>query len=215
LSGFHLYYEQEYDDGVFRFLAKRLPSFAWAIDLGANIGVYTTFIARHCKRVDAFEPDKHLAEKLKRNLRLNGIDRVVIHTKCISDVTGTVHFAAPSEQNQGVGKISERGISLPSISLADFLDAREPQPLFIKMDIEGAEWLAINGAQAALRSWDRPLAILMELHPDDIAQYGGTVARLRSLLEQLGLNVRSLASDELYPANDSSRFWWVTNDDAG
>ena len=64
LTGFYLYYEQEYDDGIFRFLARRLPTFAWAIDLGANIGVYTTFIAQYCNRVDAFEPDKHLVSKL-------------------------------------------------------------------------------------------------------------------------------------------------------
>src|SRR4029077_7250514 len=67
LSGFYLYYEREYDDDVFHFLSRRLPEFARAIDLGANTGVYTTFIARHCQRVDAFEPDKSLIVKLERN----------------------------------------------------------------------------------------------------------------------------------------------------
>ena len=101
LTGFYLYYEQEYDDGIFRFLSKRLASFAWAIDLGANIGVYTTFIARYCNSVDAFEPDKHLVSKFERNLHLNGISNVTIHAKCISDVTGTVRFETSSNRNLG------------------------------------------------------------------------------------------------------------------
>jgi FkbM family methyltransferase len=215
LSGFYLYYEQEYDDEVFRFLSRRLPSFNWAIDLGANIGVYTTFIARFCNRVDAFEPDKHLVSKLERNLHLNGIGNVTIHAKCVSDVTGTVHFEAPPARNQGVGKIAKQGITLPSVSLDDFLAKLECQSLFIKMDIEGAEWLAIRGAQSVLQSWEHPLAILMEIHPDEIGQYGGNVPELRSLLEQIGLTVWSLDAGELHylhPVNDFSRFWWATNE---
>lgn len=212
LTGFYLYYEQEYDDGIFRFLSKHLPSFAWAIDLGANIGVYTTFIAKYCNSVDAFEPDKHLVPKFERNLLLNGISNVTTHAKCISDVTGTVRFETSSIRNMGVGKIAERGISLPSVSLGDFLAKSERRSLFIKMDIEGAEWLAIKGAQDALRTWDRRLSILMELHPDEIRRYGGTVEELRNLLERAGLAVWSLDSDKLLPVNNLSRFWWATNE---
>lgn len=212
LTGFYLYYEQEYDDGIFRFLSKRLPSFAWAIDLGANMGVYTTFIARYCNSVDAFEPDKHLVSKLEYNLHLNGIGNVTIHAKCISDVTGTVRFETSTARNLGVGKIVERGILLPSVSLGEFLVKSERRSLFIKMDIEGAEWLAIKGAQDVLRSWNCRLSILMELHPDEIRRYGGTVEELRSLLEQVGLVVWSLDSDKLLPVSNLSRFWWATNE---
>src|ERR1700733_9553604 len=167
LTGFYLYYEQEYDDGIFRFLSKRLPSFGWAIDLGANIGVYTTFIARYCDRVDAFEPDEHLVSKLEHNIHLNAISNVTIHATCISDVTGIVHFETSSARNLGVGKIAERGISLPPGNRGDFLAKSERQALFIKMDIEGAEWLSIKGAKDALRSWDSRLSILMEVHPEE------------------------------------------------
>ena len=211
LSGFYLYYEREYDDAIFRFLSRELPKFTWAIDIGANIGVYTTFIARCCNKVDAFEPDSSLVAKLERNLQLNNIKNVTLHPVCVSDVTGSVQFEASPTANNGIGRIAEVGISLPSITLDNFLENSEQRPLFIKMDIEGAEWSAINGGKKALLSWRRPLAILMELHPDEIVQYGGTVRDLRCMLEQIGLTVRSLDSDELIPVNDSSRFWWITN----
>ena len=47
------------------------------MDLGANIGQYTLVAARRVGpqgRVHAFEPTPHLAEHVRRNLELNGLD---------------------------------------------------------------------------------------------------------------------------------------------
>jgi hypothetical protein len=145
-------------------------------------------------------------------LRLNGIRNVTIHETCVSDVTGEVRFVPPSPQNQGVGHVGEGGAPVDSITLDVFLAKSEQQPLFIKMDIEGGEWPAVRGAQQAFRSWKPPLSILIELHPDEIRKVGGALPDLQRLLEGAGLTVQSLDSGELHPVNDSSRFWWVTND---
>jgi FkbM family methyltransferase len=211
LSGFYLYYEREYDDAVFRFLGTRLCSFAWAIDLGANIGVYTTFIARLCQMVDAFEPDQNMIAELKRNLHLNEINNVRIHPECVSDVSGVVRFEVSPATNNGIGKIGDFGIAVPSIGFGEFLASSKQKPLFIKMDIEGAEWLAIKGCCEVLQRWQYPLSILMELHPDGIGRYGGSVQRMLNLLKQNGLTVWSLESGKLCPVSETSRFWWVTN----
>lgn len=211
LSGFYLYYEREYDDSIFRFLSDRLPLFEWAIDLGANIGIYTIFMAQRCAWVDAFEPDRQLIKRLERNLHLNGIGNVAVHAECISDTTGTVQFKAPPPGNRGIGKIANRGISLPSLSLGAFLSKSKRRPLMIKMDIEGAEWLAIKGAKDVLRTWELPLSILMEIHPREIMDLGGTVSELRKTLEFIGLTIWSVGSGELEPISESSRFWWATN----
>jgi hypothetical protein len=56
LHGFYLYYEREYDDYTFSFLGDRLAGFARALDIGANIGVCTSFLAARMDKVDAFEP---------------------------------------------------------------------------------------------------------------------------------------------------------------
>lgn len=212
LSGFYLYYEKQYDDDIFRFLQTHLPSFTWAIDLGANIGLYTAFMALFCDSVDAFEPDKEIAKKLEQNLRLNRIENVTIHRKCVSDHTGVVYFEVSPSRNLGIGRIGEQGIPLPSIDFGDFLSRSEPRALFIKMDIEGSEWLALKGATSALRSWKYPLAILMEIHPNDIARFGGTVPGLLALLQNIDLTVYALENGMLRPPVASARFWWVTNE---
>lgn len=211
LHGFYLYYEQEYDDPIFHFLKLQLASYHRAIDLGANIGIYTTFLALHCDHVDAFEPEEQVIPRLQKNLALNNLQNVTIHKKCVSHVTGKVRFVSPSQDNQGVGHIGTEGISVESITLDDFLTDSDQQPLFIKMDIEGAEWLAIQGALRTVSSWRSALSILIELHPDEIAKLGGTLPQMQQLLEEKGLKVYSLDSGELHPVRESSRFWWVTN----
>lgn len=150
--------------------------------------------------------------RLLDNLKLNNIHHVTIHEQCVSDVSGEVRFVPPSLQNQGIGKIGEGGVSVSSITLDEFLANSQQQPLFIKMDIEGGEWLAIKGAQQVFSSWRSPLSILIELHPDEIKTLGGSLPELLRLLEGFGLTVRSLDKGQLCPVSDASRFWWVTNE---
>ena len=39
MSGFYLYYEQDYDDYVFEFLSTQVSKYSRALDVGANIGI--------------------------------------------------------------------------------------------------------------------------------------------------------------------------------
>ena len=211
LHGFYLYYEREYDHPIFHFLSDRLQQYTRAIDIGANIGIYTVFLAKRCMRIDAFEPEGGVVPRLTENLRLNAIDHVRLHEKCVAHVTGTVQFASPTAANQGVGQIASDGDPVASITLDDFLANDEPEALFIKMDIEGGEWLAVQGMSETLRRWNAPLAVLMELHPDQIASLGGTISGLRQKLESMGLEVFAIDSGDLHPVDDAARFWWAMN----
>ena len=94
--------------------------------------------------------------------------------------------------------------------MTDSLD----EPLLIKMDIEGAEWLALQGARRCFTERKTPLAILIEVHPEQIQELGGTVRRLQSLLEDFRLSVKGLLPSGLLPlrAADEYRFWWATSE---
>lgn len=216
LHGFYLYYEREYDDHIFQFLGQHLSRYRRALDLGANIGVYTLFLAAQVDRVDAFEPEPLVLEKLRANLALNGVRNVVIHETCVGNVSGSIGFNPPGRSNEGIGKVSADPAARSvrrCITLDDFLANEIKEPCFIKMDVEGAEWLILQAAQVLFRP-KVPVAMLIEIHPEEIRRLGGSTAQLRSRLEDMGYDVQALTASGLDVLNDSDfRFWWVTSHD--
>lgn len=218
LHGFYLYYEREYDDYIFEFLSAQISQYSRALDIGANIGIYTVFLAARLNRVDAFEPEPQVLHRLKGNLELNGLNNVTIHETCVGKTSGTVNFMPPPKNNQGVGQIaaeSDEGIQLSCISIDDFLGEPLQEPCLIKMDIEGGEWLALQGGKLVLSQSKAPLSILLEIHPEEIQGLGGTVAGVRELLESMNLQVKGLAPTglESLDSGKTFRFWWATSAD--
>jgi len=216
MAGFYLYYEQDYDNYLFEFLSTQVSKFERALDIGAHHGIYTVFLAARIPHVDAFEPDPENADRLEANLKRNHLGQVVVHRACVGLQTGEVHFRQACDVNQGVGSITlDAGgsVSRPCVSLDDFFNDSLPGSCLIKMDIEGGEWLAFQGAQRVFKSSRFPLAILLEVHPEDIARLGGSVEKFANMLNEMGLKISALTPQGLKPlsAGNNFRFWWVTN----
>lgn len=215
LHGFYLYYEQEYDDYIFHFLLPRLASFRRALDIGANIGIYTVILAQHIPRVDAFEPEPSVLLRLRGNLSLNKITNVSVHETCVGLESGTVGFIESDERNQGTESIATGPINTEHrrcVGLDDFLHGSIDEPCLIKMDIEDAELLAIQGGQTAPTNRTAPVGLLIETHPAEIQQLGGTLNQLAARLQGLefkanGLTPRGL--ELLDPMCVQQRFWWA------
>ncbi|MDJ0795468.1 MAG: FkbM family methyltransferase [Calothrix sp. MO_167.B12] len=217
LHGFYLYYEREYDDYIFNLLSTELVKYSRVLDIGSNIGIYTCFFANNVKRVDAFEPEKQVIERLKNNLKLNNISNVNVHEKCVSKESGYISFISPSKRNQGVGSIAseqESGTQIPCISLDDFLGDALEEACFIKMDIEGGEWLALQGGKRVLTQRKAPLSILLEVHPEEIQRLGGSVKELKLILESMNLQVMGLTPNgfKSLDSEQDLRFWWATSE---
>jgi FkbM family methyltransferase len=214
LHGFYLYYEREYDDYIFSFLGDRLAGFARALDIGANIGVYTSFLAARLEKVDAFEPETSVLPELRANLELNGLTHVTIHATCVAHVSGKVNFESPDKANGGIGKIVEGyGIEYPCVTLDDFFGSSIGEACFIKLDIEGGEWLALQGARRVLSYPKVPVSLLIEVHPEQITSLGGSVTELKSLLQSMGYHVYALtpAGVHTLTAALNARFWWASS----
>ena len=117
-------------------------------DIGANAGFYTLALSRLVGpggRVIAFEPEATNVHFLRRHVKLNKMENVTIVQAAVVAGSGMVPFEGSAAQ----GSISQQGSYLvPSISLDEF---NGPPPSFIKMDIEGAEVLALRGAERVLK----------------------------------------------------------------
>jgi FkbM family methyltransferase len=175
-----------------RLIQSMLRSGMTFIDVGANIGYYTLVAARlvgETGLVHCFEPNDPMRVKLEANIRRNGFGNVVVHADAVARETGEVAFYASTwDANQGTSSIlpgNGRGAmqKVRSVSLDDFVMTLAGRRVdLIKMDIEGAELIAIEGGRRALGAADAPPVIF------EAADLAPVAAALRAL----GYKIRRL-----------------------
>jgi FkbM family methyltransferase len=158
-------------------------------DIGACVGMVTIHAAKRGATVVAFEPDPGYAQRLATNLALNGTSVQVIRW-AVSDTSGeTILFTdgaggvSPSLRQQG----TRDRVTVRTHSIDAALKAGEIQPPeVVKIDIEGAEILALRGMSVLLSSPQAPRTIFLELHPDRLPDFGSSSHEVRAMLESAG-----------------------------
>jgi FkbM family methyltransferase len=153
----------------------------WVIDIGANVGYYSTLLSRlvgPTGRVFAFEPMPQTAEILAFVLQQSGCFRnVTLMNMAVGDFSGIVKFdlpvSGPGLPNYFRAHMQDDGdysVYCTSIDQLSF-----PKRIaFIKIDAEGAETQVLRGMRKLIER-DRPI-ILAE----------GDDQSLRQLTEELG-----------------------------
>lgn len=103
------------------------------------------------KHIYCFEADPHNAKDCEKKMKdLLESGKMTLVSKAVSDTNGTASFRmCQNETSQiGLGDMQVETVSLDSLLM-------DKKPTFIKMDIEGGEYLALKGAKR----------IISELHP--------------------------------------------------
>lgn len=176
-------------------------------DIGANLGVYSCLASDKVREGDiiSVEPNPQNADLLRTNLSLNDATNAKTLEIAISDSNGTIDFSVPQRQD-----FSPRGTIAPNdneeiktveIEQRRLQQAIEefdlPAPTVMKIDIEGAEALAVDGFRGAV---DQCRVIFSEIHTnEDAAQsiysYGMTLDEYCSRLESFGFQNKVLDSN--------------------
>ena len=163
-----------------------------AYDIGANVGFLSMVMARvvgPTGQIVSFEPMPDNAAQIRHNAALNGFRHVVVREEAVADRDGTVSLLvdgfSSNHRLELVGSAipDQRGVRPVPLRMLDSLHQTVPtlrDPSFIKMDIEGAEVLALAGARELLKR-ARPV-VLIELH--------GTNREIVPLLRELGYDAR-------------------------
>lgn len=180
------------------------------IDVGANIGFFSVLAARHnpAGRVLAIEPSPAALKRLIENLARNGVaDRVVVFEGVASDRIGTaeLHLIDDMEEYSSLGPIVHTSVAgRSSVALevrADCIDAlvarHRLDPGFIKIDVEGAEQLVIDGAMETLRR-HRPV-VVSELSPALLGPMGASARGIVDRLRAIGYRVIDAQDPQLAP----------------
>jgi len=146
-------------------LVERLGFDGCAWDVGAYVGYHTLLLHRLAgpDHVVALEPDPDLRARLLENLDLNDARGVHVIPAAAAAVDGTLTLQRHLDPIQNsVDKPGTCGTVTVDAVRLDSLLADHPAPTVVKMDIEGGEVAALEGAEKLLHDI-RPLW-LMELH---------------------------------------------------
>lgn len=128
------------------------------VDVGAYYGYFTIFAARKVGKtgkVIAFEPDPENFGILKSNVAAAGLDNVVLIERGLFNKNTEVDLSSDFSRSSIVENknISNSGIKIQCSLLDDELMNLGINKIdFLKMDIEGAEIEALEGAEESLKN---------------------------------------------------------------
>lgn len=144
------------------------------LDIGANVGFHSVMFGRWLTtgRVVAVEPTRNALARLHRNLARNAVaDKVTVFEGVVSDSPGVVEIKtiAGREEYSSIGEMAHPSIAgvqwqaerVASSTVDQLVLEHGLKPGFMKIDVEGAEHLVIQGAGNTLGT-HRP-TLLLEL----------------------------------------------------
>ncbi|HKO54265.1 MAG TPA: FkbM family methyltransferase, partial [Thermoanaerobaculia bacterium] len=131
------------------------------VDVGANVGLYTCLARAAGKQVVSIEPHRANVQMLFRSIEANGWSDVEVWPVGVASERGVMTL-----YGGGTGASLVRGWAgvsdafrqtIPVTTLDTLLERRfDGARLFVKMDIEGAELPALEGATSLIARAPRP-----------------------------------------------------------
>jgi FkbM family methyltransferase len=175
----NVYYFGVWDPQLTDWIRRSLKPGDTFIDVGANIGYFSLLATRlvgPSGRVIAIEASPQICEMLRANIEANGVRNIEVHNCAVTDVPQRVTVYKSAESNLGLttilpgkdGTTPESKVDgLPLNQIVD--SATLARTRFIKIDVEGAEWMVLKGIEDYLRNDSpRDLEVSVEISPADL-----------------------------------------------
>lgn len=155
---------------------KHLKHNSIVFDIGANVGYYTLLAAKHLDsegKVFAFEPAVRNLSYLYRHLNINKITNVFVLPLACSDRNSIEVFSFDRDASWGHLEKKEANKIEPlsstfvhTITIDKFVESVSIIPDIMKIDVEGAELLVLNGAIDTLQRY-KP-KIFLSIHTNQL-----------------------------------------------
>ena len=169
-----------YEELEAKIMEEKITAGSIVVDVGANIGLHTLNMARivgNTGQVFAFEPDPSNFEILRKNVKINNYQNIILEEKAVGDKHGRVtlyqsdhpgnHRLFP-QTKQAKGEVEVELTSLDKY----FIDSNLAEKInFIKIDVEGLEFSVLNGMKNILKN-NKKIKILFEFMPKNIIEVG-------------------------------------------
>jgi FkbM family methyltransferase len=158
---------------------------AMVIDLGANVGLFSLFIAPYCKKIIAVEPTPNYRTYLEEAKKKINAEYIIINA-AVAAKEGVLEFFT-SQQNSTMNSLIKNQVHNDSIpvtvqTLKQIINKEQVD--LLKIDIEGAE-------ESVILSIDRNLSkqiskILVECHEN----FGVNQESIENHLKSLGYSLK-------------------------
>lgn len=169
-----------------------------ACDVGAHIGYYSLILSRLVGKrgkVYAFEPDPINFQILKKNKFLNKLNNLKIVRIAISDKIGKTRLFL-SKTNTGDHRIYNNNtkrdfITVKATTLDNYLNSFDKRVDLIKMDIQGAEMVALKGMINCIEK-NPDIMLITEFWPEGLRGFGVNPIDFLNLLDKLNFNIYNI-----------------------
>lgn len=168
----------DFESDVQKAFAAHLKPGQVVYDVGSNVGFMTLVASKlvgPTGTVIAFEPIRRTASQLAAQVKVNDLKNVIVKNCAVSDREGISRMSidsfscmarlSDSASNYGKGSTYEEEVATTTL---DKVVTEHPAPDLLKIDVEGAEMMVLNGATGLLRD-HRPV-IIIELHSEELSQ---------------------------------------------
>jgi FkbM family methyltransferase len=166
------------------------------LDVGANIGVFTVRFARWVGpngRVLAVEPEELNFATLQAEIERAGVsDRSTLIRAVCAEQVGE-RLLVRNDMHPGDHRLALAGDGTPvrAVSIDALVGEQQGKRVgLIKIDVQGAEMIVLQGALETLRKHGPPLFV--EIHEAGLAHFGASPTALVQFLTSLGYTINRL-----------------------
>jgi FkbM family methyltransferase len=208
----HLFVSKTWEPEETKLVSSLLRAGDVFVDVGANVG-YFTLVASEAVgssgKVFAFEPEPGNFSLLRKNVQVNKCANVHCEQKAVTSANQPVelylssfnygdHRIFPSRDDQDYNRGQQRQrTQVDGVTLDSYFPA-ETRVDFIKMDVQGAEYFALQGMKRVLR--DNPnLVLMIEFWPHGLREAGVEPSLLLDELDRMGLLLHRIDGGKLLP----------------
>jgi FkbM family methyltransferase len=183
-------YKQHLEAGPADRLREFVPVGSLAIDVGANVGFFTILFAEWVGatgQVVAIEPEPRNFHHLNLALERSGLAGHVRALQAVAAAAAGTTFLEINHLHPADHKISRdgTGLAVQAVKLDDLIaDPKAARPSLIKIDVQGAEMIVLEGAGNILEG-AKP-ALFVELHEAGLNRFGSSVTEVFNYLSQFG-----------------------------
>lgn len=190
------YYPEDYEPDLFKFIDKYCADRSVFLDCGAHFGLFSVVASMkvgEMGKVISFEPMPEVRSVLEDVIRLNKCSNVTVRSEAVSRVKGTATFFDTGNEGSNANSLVQQerhhdALTVNTISIDDISKEIGKAISCIKVDVEGAEYDLLQGAEQVLFS-DRP-AIYLSLHPEAIGNAGASLEQIWDFLHSAKYNLQ-------------------------